>query len=219
MSRAKARFSEDYEVYTGLLTRAQSHIKDRNFREALDSAEESWSRVDGLVQYRSKVQQRETRVIETFDLVLDYAPPLFDWQRLDRLKTLIEEKRGTTKQAVAGYPPKIDAANVVLQLSRVLWDHYEMGKVDLPVTDLVNPRVARTRFAEILAFWLETGLAAMQAEIPRIFLVTVLSEPWKAVCIACGNVDVAPKREFFDSRRCPFCMADSIFVLKSRACL
>jgi len=89
----KAEMEAHRAQYYELIAKARAARQDGRYREAVELAMSSWEYVDGMMQYERKYDDKKFSSIEGIDLVLEYAPILFDAESLDKLEFLLKKQR------------------------------------------------------------------------------------------------------------------------------
>ena len=74
----KAEMEQHSAAYHALMDQVSAAVRGGSYREAVDLAVSSFSHVDGMMQFDKKYGGKETTSVASIDLVLQYAPLMFD---------------------------------------------------------------------------------------------------------------------------------------------
>jgi hypothetical protein len=121
----KATMVEHRDEYRRLVEGAQSSLQRGLFREAIETASSSWDYIDGMMQYERKYEDKEHKTIEGVEIVLEYAPLLFDLDRLEALETMLKDKRKLERNTSHDLGEKLAKAKALMWQAHGLWDHLE----------------------------------------------------------------------------------------------
>ncbi len=205
-------------AYYQHLSRAISALKRKAFGEAMVSAVCSWDHIDGMMQYERKYESKESFTVEGIDLVLKYAPLLFDFESLDKLEALLKSQRRIAKNASANLEDGIARARATMWDAHRLWNQIESQP---EVThDKLRAELGgdQDRWRSLADEWQKSELIV---QLPaggsyRLSLSTDMNEVALAKCPACGALAKAPKAKLLQERHCPKCAATVSFVLLAR---
>ena len=109
----KAEMEEHQRCYHEQLARARVAQKLGDFAAAVELARSSWEHIDGMMRYERKYESREFGGVEGIDLVLQYAPLIFDKKSLDALGVLLKERRAIERNIEDQLSEDILAGNIV----------------------------------------------------------------------------------------------------------
>ncbi len=215
MAMKKIELEEHNAKYQSLVLEAHLAHQHGLVRKAVQLAVESWDYIDGMMQYERKYNQQECVSIEAIDLVLRYAPVLFDSAKLDKLDTLLANKRRIERDTLVNIGDKVAAARCVMRDAHRLWDYLER-----------NADVRQDKLRQILGgnqdewrgiceAWEKMGLAdrVPEGKSYRLNLSTRLGQVVKGKCSRCGEVSEAPKAFFLEELTCPGCRKRTWFVI------
>jgi hypothetical protein len=205
-------------AYHQHISDAKSALKQKAFREAMTSAVSSWDHLDGMMQYERKYESKESFSVEGIDLVLKYAPLLFDIESLDKLEALLKSQRRIAKHVSANLEDGVARARAAMWDAHRLWNQIESRsevRQDKLRAELGGDQ---DRWRALADAWQEIGLISRMSDSGsyRLSLSTNMNEAALARCPACAAVAKAPKARFLEERHCPKCGATVSFVLLAR---
>ncbi len=218
MAKKKAEMEAHRREYYSLMDRARKALAEGSLREAVALAVASWEHVDGMMQYERRYEDKSFDSIEALDLVLKHAPLLFDSRSLEKLETLLKEKRRIARNTSQDLSQNLADARILMWEAHRLWDHLELE------SDVRQDELRKTlqgeqgRWQKISEAWADMGLILRIPEGPsyRLAFSTRLKELQLAKCASCGVVGNAPKAIFLDEQVCPKCKTRGFFVLLAR---
>ena len=212
---------EDHKAsYHALMDKARSAERNGHYREAIKAAVAAWEYVDGMMQYEQKYglyadQDKGFNSVSAIEMVLKYAPLLFDFQNLDALENLLKNFRRIEKDTAQNLPEKLDAARARMWNGHRLWNHLEQ-----------NPDTRQDELRRILGGdqdlwrtvaegWDAMGLLRRTPEggSYRLTMATRMDEVVKAKCSSCGQIAEDAKAKFLEPTVCSKCHATSLFVI------
>jgi hypothetical protein len=214
----KAELEYDRAEYYAWIAKAHAAQQKYLFRQAMELAMSSWDHIDGMMQYERKYESRDSFTIEGIEIVLQYAPLLFDFTRLDKLELLLKNQRRIAKSASDDLADKISKAKALMWEAHRFWNHLERQSV-------VRQDELRREFGGdldgwwfISETWEAIGLICRvhDGSSYRLAFSTQMDKPALAKCPSCGTVARAPKRRFLEEIICPKCQAEDYFVILSR---
>ncbi|HET6329093.1 MAG TPA: hypothetical protein VFG04_30700 [Planctomycetaceae bacterium] len=210
---------EDHRnAYYEHISNAKAALKQKAFHQAMRFAACSWEHIDGTIQYERKKESKESFNLEGIDLVLHYAPLIFDAESLDNLESRLKGQKRIAKHADINFEHGLAKARAVMWDAHRLWNQIELRRE-------VRQDKLRTEFGgdqdqwrALAEAWQEIGLIV---RVPadssyRLSFTTDMSEATTARCPTCGAVAKAPKAKFLEKRHCPKCGAAVSFVLLGR---
>ena len=214
----KAEMEYDRAEYYAWIAKARAAQQKYLFGEAIALAMSSWDHIDGMMQYERRYESRESFNIEGIEIVLQFAPLLFDFTRLEKLETFLKNQRRIAKNASDDLAAKISDAKVLMWEAHRFWNHLEQH-AEVRQDDL------RREFGGgpdgwwfISETWEAMGLTRRIPEGGSYHLEfsTQMDLPALAKCPSCGAVVRAPKARFVEEVVCPKCQAEDYFVILSR---
>jgi len=211
----KAEMEAHRAKYASLMRKARKAEQEGLYRTAVETSLESWKHVDGMMQYERRYGDKEFTSIQGIDMILKYAPLLFDFPSLDTLQTLLKDYRRIEKNTSENLGDKLaDARERMWEVHR-LWDYLEMN----PGTRQDGLRKAlggdQGRWRSVAEAWEKMGLLRRTPEggSYRLALATRMGEVVPGKCPSCGHVTSAPKAMFIEALSCPECKTEGMFVL------
>ncbi|HVP11023.1 MAG TPA: hypothetical protein VMV94_07530, partial [Phycisphaerae bacterium] len=121
----KAEMEAHRAQYYELIAKARAARQDGRYREAVELAMSSWEYVDGMMQYERKYEDKEFNSVEGIDVVLKYAPLLFDLDSLNRLEDLLKDRRRIERDTSADMGDKLAKATAMMWEARRMWNYLE----------------------------------------------------------------------------------------------
>lgn len=217
----KADMEYHYECYHALLNEACDFVKSMEIRKALGKAKESWQHIDGMMRYEKKARDRQLRSVASLDLIVRYAPLMFDQNCLDELESLLKASRRIERGAEKSVAAAIDDARTVM------WDAYDIWNLLEHAPDITVQECSRRlsrppkRLATILDTWEEIGIVREVGvgASKRFTLATRTGEIVSGKCTACGRVSDVPKALCFELTTCSHCSASVYLVILSDSAL
>lgn len=214
MAMTKAEMESHQGKYDALMAGARTAQRKGLYRQAVELALSSWEYIDGMMQYERKYEDKEFDSIESIDMVLKYAPFLFDFQSLDTLESLLNSKRRIEKNTAADLGDKLAQARALMWDVHRMWDHLEQ-----------HPDVRQDELRQVLGgnqdkwrsmaeMWEKMGLIHRTPEggSYRVKLSTRLGEVISAKCPSCGSLADAPKGMLLEELACPECKETILFI-------
>jgi len=128
MAKTKAEMAEDRERYHELVANAQLALRENRFREAVKIASSSWKHIDGMMQFERKYENKEFSNIEAIDIVLEYAPLLFEFTVLNELAALLKAQRRIDRDASDDLARNLSEARDRMWAAHQLWNHLEIHR-------------------------------------------------------------------------------------------
>jgi DNA-directed RNA polymerase subunit RPC12/RpoP len=219
MAMKKAEMEAHASEYQSLMAVAKAAESQGLFREAVNKAVAAWDHIDGMMQYGIKYAHDEYASVTAIDLVLKYAPLLFDFQLLDSLELLLESQKRIEKNTSHSMTQKLSDARAQMWDNHRLWAHLER-----------NGETRQDQLREQLGGnqdhwrWLSESWGIMglidrrfEANAYRLALSTRMGQVVQAKCPGCGKKSEAPKAMFLEKMACPDCHKKVLFVLLSSA--
>lgn len=218
MAMKKAEMESHAEDYQRLIALVRKLLHEKQYVRATRAALQAWEHIDGMMRYARKYEDREFATIEAIEVVLRYAPLVFDVESLDRLEALLKEKRAIEKNTEDELSTKLDAARLLMKEAHALWTHIEANGVcrqDYLRRDLGGDQEIWRNIAET---WEKMGLLKRTpiAGSYELELVTRMGSVVSAKCSACGGVHEAPMGMFLEPQQCPECSTNDYFVMLSQ---
>jgi hypothetical protein len=184
------------------------------YRAAVKSAVSAWEHIDGMMRYENKYENRDFDNIDAIDLVLKYAPLLFDFRSLEGLEQLLAKNKRIQKSKANDPAEKLATARGQMWANHRLWQHLEQNP-DCRQDELQKVLGGeQAKWRAVVEGWVKIGIVR---RFPNggsclLTLSTRMGQIVPAKCPSCGKVAEAPKRIFLETMRCPGCRLDVAFV-------
>jgi hypothetical protein len=211
----KAEMEAHRDAYYQHLSDAKSALERKAVPDAISLAISSWDHIDGMMQYERKYESKESFDVEGIDLVLNYAPLLFDLSSLERLEALVKNQRRIAKLVNHDLDASIARARARIWDAHRLWNQLEGRRNQSYDTAAAELGGDRDRWRPLAEAWCELGIVSRRA-IGRSYALafsTDMDESVAAKCPTCGFIAKAPKAKLLELRHCPKCRAKVSFVL------
>ncbi len=211
----KAEMEQHNQRYAELLKMAKGAEQEGLLKKAMQLAWESCEYVDGMMRHREKVDGTEFTSIPSVDLILRYAPLLFEADSLSRLEDWLRERKRVEKKTSEDLAGKIQAARELMWDAHRLWNHVEAA----PGTrqDRLGKELGgnQDRWRWIAEMWERMGLLERVSAGPsyELSLATRMGKIVNGKCSECGAITQAPKAMFLEKVRCPDCSHHVLFTL------
>jgi predicted Zn-ribbon and HTH transcriptional regulator len=204
---AKAELKAAQDAYDQLLQRAQRDESLGRYATAVTHAVEAWEYVDGMMKYERRFEDAEFKSLPCIDLVLRYAPLLFDVSSLDRLGELLKKHRSVEKHTTDDLEARLTKAREFLCRAHRLWSLIEQnpGITLDEVTARLGDKLRES--PAMVARWEEMGLITRSQSRTGVSLrlTTRLESDALARCPSCGAKVQARKLSLWKEQRCPKC--------------
>jgi hypothetical protein len=210
----KAELEHHWSAYHAALTEAQNAIALGDYKQAIENVVSSWEHIDGMIQYERKNSGTESVSIDTINIILQFAPLLFEYEILDRLEVLLKAQRRIEKNSSLNLSDLQAKARHSMYVAHRLWNHLEQS----PAIESELCKQLEVNLEElhcIVAIWQKMGLVARLPEgnSYRVSLCSRMNQDTMAKCVSCGAVAKAHKSLFLDQVTCPRCHSATSFVL------
>lgn len=215
MAKKKAEMEADqleYEARMRVCAKAEARGL---FRDAVAAALSAWPFIDGMMQYEKRYGENEFGSVPAIDIVLRYAPLLFDSSSLDSLATLLKEYKRIERNTSHDMGTKLALAKQRLRENHRLWTYLE-NNIDSRQADLSQSLGGdQDYWRSVAEGWERMGLLQRTPErgTYRLSLLTRMDAVTWGKCPSCGQKAEAPKGMFLESMTCPACNRTVSFVL------
>lgn len=163
------------------------------------------------VSYQRRYLKSPAPVTPALDLILRYAPPMFQGGALTAVQQWYDSGTKTERAALPDFPAKIETARAVLAHAVQLW-----GVLAEHPTAILRP-TATAHDAAVLPIWISAGVIAQRPEDPATCSrVSDTRRPAVAKCAGCGRERTALLAELLEPATCPACLHRCVFVLTRR---
>lgn len=204
---------EDGE-YWRLARRARDEVNAGELLAAIRSAQTSWPHITGMLQYARKYGESPAQSIETIEIVLRYAPVVFDRDSLNRATDLLKSQKAIVKSD-SSLPERLRLAQTQLGAAHKLWDHLERNPNQMQSELRETFGGSQEWWRWLAEVWEQQGYVRRVSEgrSYRLVLTTAFDQKVQAKCSGCGAVVVARKQRMWDDAVCPACSKTVSFVL------
>ena len=215
MAMKKTEMEQHHTAYHKLAAQAQSAERAGLYHRAMQLALSSWEHVDGMMQYKRKYENTEFETIPAIEMILKYAPLLFDFESLDTLEKLLKDYRRIEKNTSECLADQLTTARASMWDNHRLWDHLER-----------NPGARQSELRKQLGgdqeHWRSVVEDWHRMELLRrspdggsyaLTLATQMGDLVMAKCPACGRTTEGTKAVFLDEIPCPNCAATGLLVI------
>ncbi len=215
MAMTKAEMEAHRTEYFALMGKARAAQQDGLYRKAIELALASYDHIDGMMQYERRYEEREFDSVESIDLILKYAPVLFDFPSLDALEDLLKTQRRIEKNTSDDLGERLSNARTLMWDAHRMWDHLEQHP-EARQDDLRHALGGdQDRWRSVAERWAKMGLLHRTPEgnSYRLALCTRMGQVVSGKCFSCGAVAEAPKAMFMEELACPDCRTRGLFVI------
>lgn len=215
MAMKKTELEAHRAEYEARMSSARAAERKGLYRVALEQAASTWDYIDGMMQYERRYQDAEFDSVPAIEMVLKYAPLLFQFESLNRLATLLENSKRIEKHTSADLGEQLRAARQRMWDNHRLWSYLEANSDARQ--DQLRMRLGGDQdyWRAIAEAWEQMGLLRRvpEGDSYRLLFTTRMDEVVKGKCSACGSVADAPKRTFLCRVTCNRCKEDALFVI------
>lgn len=208
----KAELESASHRYAAYWASVRSAAVTREYPAAMRAAEASLAVAWAAVAYQRRYQKVERPELPTVEAILRYAPPLFDWQRLDVLDAWLSGAKRTDKALYAHLRADIEASRRSMALAARLWDDAD-ALAPSPV-----PPEARAAARAIVTVWTDMGVVALRPESAAAVVRHVTNPEGQVLgkCSVCGTSLQASLNAALNPTACRECGQASEFVIVRR---
>jgi hypothetical protein len=213
----KAEMQDHRDQYIVMLEKAIKAESAGLYREAIDWAVSAWEHIDGMLQFERKygeLGENQLARIDVLDLVLRFAPALFEFESIDEMEQLLKSQRRIGKNTADDWTKKLEAARSQMWDSHRSWDalerqHLSNQEVSRQPRDFASASIQIWEKMGILHQ--NTGASGLQWEF-----VTQMDSPVFGKCPSCGATVRGPKSGLLNEVSCPKCSGKVTFVILAR---
>jgi len=218
MAMKKSEMEDHARQYDVLIGEALAAEEAQQPRLALEKAVACLPHVDGMMRFERKYADAEFESVRAIDLVLKYAPLLFERAALNEVHHLLNDTRLVERHTSHCLADKLHAAQTRMWQAHRLWDHLERNpncRMDELLDSLSGEEVIWQSF---VALWESMELVHRKREgrTYRLSLRTMMSAVVAAKCPSCGYLVNAAKSACLVAKRCPSCASSVMFVIVPR---
>jgi hypothetical protein len=214
MAKKKAELEADRERYQTWMQSARDAERVGMFREALEYAQKAWDHVDGMMQYERRFENAEFDSVAAIDLVLNYAPLLFQFESLYGLRDLLKKQKRIEKNTEADLGAKLERSVERMWQNHRLWSYLEAS----PDARQDQLRAVlggdQDYWRSVVEAWEKMGLLERMrvGGSYQLSLATRMGQVFAGKCPKCGHSVEAPKSMLLEKANCPRCRSDVMFV-------
>jgi len=209
MAKKKAELESDFQEYASLQVQVREAIERGDFQVALQKAVASFEYIDGKMQFARRYKdQTSFKTIDTLDVVLRYAPLLFDTDSLDRVEDLLRNQKRIEKNTASNLADQLSSARNRMWEGYHLWRHLDKNG------EIQSGKLSRRReWKKIVDDWVRIGYVTRSSSEPGTFVFTTdLDERIPAKCSSCGAQGTGSKAKLIEKLTCPRCKNEVYFV-------
>lgn len=215
----KAEMQEHQTEFDALAEKARTALQAKRFDQALQAAVASLKHIDGMMQFEKKYEFRTFASVETIDLILNYAPLVFDTDCLDQLGYLFKSQKRVDRDATDDLGQRLAQARASVWAAYRLWDHIERNpscRQDELRRYLSGDQDDWRRIAER---WDSMELLSRSAEGGSYRLkLRGLDQSVIGKCTMCGATTEMAKTTCLADGKCTLCGEQVTFVMVSELC-
>lgn len=215
MAKKKAELQADRDAYDAALRLVRAELSADRLTVAVRSAVQGLAFVDGMMAYRRQYDDVDFRSVELIDVILRYAPLVFDARSLAALDETLRTQKRIDRHASDDLAARLETARADLRRNHTLWNHLERHPDSRQ--DELRRRLGGDQddWRWTCETWEKLGLLRRSpaGASYTLALVTRTGAVVSAKCPGCGGVELAPKAMFYDRIDCPTCRETQAFVL------
>lgn len=187
---------------------AKDAEREANFIDAVHHAKSAWKFIEGMIDYELKYQEQTVENVDAIELVLQYAPVVFDLSSLTELDAFLKEHPRIARHTRNDFAGDTRVARKMIRQAGHLWSRLESeGKIE------ANP----AELTPIAEAWREMGVVRKVEQkdgTEQLQFTTRLDTPSRGKCPECGAVVKGTKSKMLEELRCPHCfgMVQFVFV-------
>lgn len=208
---AKAELQASRAVYDDLVSKAHEAEGEGRFDDAVRLARLAWHHLEAMLKFERKYEHAEFESVPCIDLVLKYAPLLFDWTALTELGTLLRGRKSIDRIASDDLASRLSEALVVFREAHQVWNELENASVadaaKVSIATAIDPR----RRKALIDAWVSMKLVRREGGATRI--ATDPDERVRAKCPGCGVVVGGLMFDVLSDQECPRCKGRHVFCI------
>jgi len=189
--------------------------------EMLEKSLKAFPHIDPVLQLYKKGKMGPTPDLVPIDMICDYAPLIFEHEKLIALQDFINSTRRLAKYDKKNLPNQVNRALKKEKTAWELWNHLESNP-NCDEKDLHKIiKVKQDYLAWVIGRWASLGVIVREKLLDsyKIKLTTNLEEEIVGVCIACGVKGTGKKSAFLKTEECPKCKNKSRFHWLTEPCV
>ncbi len=213
MSKAKLQAAQ--EAYDRIMGRVRDAESGGRFADAVLAARSAWEHLDSMMAFERKYEKTEFDSVPCIDIVLKYAPLLFDRSSLRALGELLASKKAIDKHASDDLADRQRAAVDQMMRAHRLWKWIESSKAVRQRDIRQSIGGDQDEWREMITLWerMELVTRINSDDGAWVSITTRMYESVSAKCPECGIVESGQKRGFLRERECPECGRQTVFVI------
>lgn len=211
---------EHAKFYDHYLLQANTEIAAGNYFLAVQYCVASFEYINLMMQHEQKQNDREFETIETIEIVLKYAPALFDAESLASLAKILKSQKRIDKHATDDLAAKTSEAIELIQVAYTVWNKLQ-NNTQHNLAQVLKSVSAESlaRIEEVVRIWSHQGYVQLHQLEDEI--IPCISNPQevsvKGKCPSCGVLVNGKKYHFWRANKCPKCHKESVFVIMATA--
>ena len=203
----KAELEAAFLRYAGRSEAARTLAAAHDYPAAVRAAAEALPSTWDAVAYQRRYRRDERPALPAIDLLLRYAPAVFDGPALDALESWWVGAKRAGKKRYPDLPADLAASRRAMRLAARLWDDLDEPSPPAPADPWA---------AAIVGAWVAMGAASPGPGGGAVRHVSHPRAPTEAVCPNCGGLRRAGLSDLLDPVTCGRCGRASVFVLARR---
>lgn len=215
MAKTKKDLERDNEKYSVTVDAAREALDAGRVRDGVRLALSAWDYIDGMMQYGRRYENTEFDSIEAIEIVLRYAPLLFDHVTLASLRHKLAAEKRIERDTAADMGERLARATSLMWEARRLWDHIATHRDIREDTLRESLGGDQSLWRSITETWEKIGLLN-RANVAGSYLLSIatrLGQVVPAKCSSCGRVATGPKAIWLEPTDCPSCHTLCMFVM------
>lgn len=210
MAMKKAELESHRDSYYATLSKAKNAHKVGDYHAAIRHAQSAWAFIDPMMQFERRFNDTEFVSVDAVDLVLEYAPLLFEGDSLLDLEALLKKSRRIDKNTEVSLKSRLSDAQMLMWEAYHLWESLEHG-CDSKAGTWARSEGASLHWEAVATEWERMGVVSNESGTLK--LATRMNEKVLAKCTKCGVVARAAKAKFLREQSCPRCKVTNNFVI------
>lgn len=196
-----------------LLAEAHKAEVRHDYGIAVERAERTWQHLDGALRYL-KADGRNMPKVFGIEIVLQYAPLLFDAGALVRLEDFCIEKRRILKSFGYNFDPDVICSRQLMKRAQMLWSELERRN-QWPSENLRQTFSGDDEeWEQLVGIWTSMNAVVHKSiqGVLHLSLATQMDALTSGKCPRCGTTTTLTKAQMLDRSTCPGCAAIEVFV-------
>jgi len=216
MAKKKAELEKDVIAYEACIARMEALLQRRLYEEALNEAVAAWKHVDGMMQFKSRYEQKQFESVRCVDIVTTYAPVLFRSDVLEHLEALLQSQRRVERNTAADLGHALATARRRMVDAHRLWNLIAQP-ASTKIADLaVSLGGDLAEWEAIARLWSNLGVVRFTnnpIDSVSLEFASNLEASCRGKCAHCGAVVRALQRRLLEAQNCPKCGIESMYCL------